>query len=112
MKNYSISKLHWTNHSKAKMSFYGLSESRVKRVLRTPKRVEEGVAENTIALMQPPSIKKRDGKEMWTQEIWVMIQKRGEKLRIISAWRYPGKSSEKNPIPKEIIDDLKSEGII
>lgn len=112
MQKYLISNLYWTNHSKIKMKFYGLSESRVKRVLRSPKRIEEGIAENTIALMQPPSVKKRDDKETWTQEIWVMIQKRGGKLRIISAWRYPGKSPEKSPIPKDIINDLKAEGLI
>lgn len=107
-----FSVLHWTNHSKNKMKFYGISESRVKRVLRSPKRIEEGIAENTIALMQPPSVKKRDGKEIWTQEIWVMTQKRGGKLRIISAWRYPGRSSNRNPIPQDILNELKEEGII
>ena len=39
-------KLEWTRHSRAKMRFYGLSEQRVKRVLHTPKRIEEGVAED------------------------------------------------------------------
>ena len=29
-------------------------------------------------------------KEVWSQEIWVMIQDLGKERRIISAWRYPG----------------------
>lgn len=105
-------KLHWTRHAKAKMGFYGLSESRVKRVLRNPRRVEEGVAEKTFAVMQPPSTKRRDGKETWTQEIWVMAQKRGRTLHIISAWRYPGVAPQRNPIPEEIITDLQKEGLV
>ena len=94
------------------MSFYGLSESRVKRVLRHPRRIEEGVAEKTVALMQPPSIKRRAGKDTWTQEIWVMAQKRGRTLHIISVWRYPGVAPQRNPIPDEIISDLQKEGLV
>lgn len=87
----------WTNHSKKKMKYYQLSESRVKRVINNPKRKELGIAPGTIAVMQPVSPKH-------TSEIWVMYQKN----KIITAWRYPGKSPirEPIPIPEEILKEL------
>src|SRR3989338_2435281 len=88
------SKYHWTNHAIRKMAFYGLTPDRVKRVIRNPLRVEDGVAENTIAVMTPGSNKKKP------TEIWTMYQQKvkskSEKVKIlsqkiiISAWRYPG----------------------
>jgi len=109
------SKYEWTNHVKEKMVYYGISASLIKRVVRFPKRKEEGIALGTIAVMQPTSSKK--------QEIWVMYrpigqrpsgksqvpnpktQLDGEKKRIISAWRYPGISpvGKPIPIPEEIL---------
>jgi len=56
------------------MMQYGLTEQRVRRVMHSPKRTEEGVAENTIAVMQPSSVRKVNGEETWPQEIWVMYQ--------------------------------------
>jgi len=79
--------LRWTSHAKAKMAFYRLSPMRVRRVLHSPKRIEEGVAPKTVAMMQPASMKSKD---KWTQEIWVMIQDVGKERKVISAWRYPG----------------------
>ena len=90
------------------MVFYGLSPDRVKRAIRNPKRVEEGVAENTIAVMTPgTNIKK-------PSEIWTMYQTRGSKKIIISAWRYPGVSpvGKQIPIPADILEELKNEGVI
>ena len=91
--------LLWTNHARAKMHFYKLSEGRVRRVMQTPKRAEEGVAPNTVALMQPAAMKfsmgRADAKkkeEKWSQEIWVMVQDGKLGRKIISAWRYPGMS--------------------
>ncbi len=49
--------LLWTSHAKAKMNFYKLSEGRVRRVLQTPRRTEEGVAPETVAFMQPATMK-------------------------------------------------------
>lgn len=112
MQAISTKNLHWTLHAKNKMQYYGLSESRVKRVLKNPRRVEEGIAENTIALMQPTSVKKRAGKEIWNQEIWVMAQKKGQQLKIISVWRYPGVAPQRSPIPVEIIRELEEGGLI
>jgi hypothetical protein len=100
------------------MGYYGLSPDRVKRVIRNPKRVEEGIAENTIGVMQPSTNIKKP------TEVWVMYQQKlkvtSEKLKvggqkiIISAWRYPGVSpiGKKIPIPADILEELRSEGVI
>ena len=88
--------LQWTLHARAKMNHYRLSPARVRHVLHSPKRVEEGVAPKTVAMMQPVSMKlitaKTGGaqKESWTQEIWVMVQDVADARKVISAWRYPG----------------------
>ena len=126
------SKYHWTQHVIRKMSFYGLSPDRVKRIIRNPKRVEDGIAENTIAVMQPSSNLKKP------TEVWVMYQQRRNKRQgtrnkeeniknnlslvsshlsqkvIISAWRYPGVSpiGKQIPIPQDILEELKNEGIL
>ncbi|MBI2065139.1 MAG: hypothetical protein HYT62_03755 [Candidatus Yanofskybacteria bacterium] len=110
-------KYHWTNHVIRKMLFYGLSPDRVKRVIRNPKRVEEGIAENTIGVMSPSTNTKKP------TEVWVMYQdklkvkseklKVGNKKIIISAWRYPGISpiGKKIAIPQDILEELKNDGI-
>lgn len=77
------------------MAFYKLSRQRVLHVLHAPKRVEEGVAPKTVAAMAPASIKSAIGcggakKEIWNQEIWVMVEEKKNERIIISAWRYPG----------------------
>src|SRR3989344_8376502 len=105
------SKLVWTSHAKFKMAFCGLSESRVRRVLKSPLRVEEGIAERTGACMQPASYKFKDGKKSWSQEIWVMFattkgekkKMKGESIKIISAWRYPGVTKPRDPLPDAIL---------
>ncbi|MDQ1284208.1 MAG: hypothetical protein QG620_556 [Patescibacteria group bacterium] len=115
----NTSEYFWTRHASFKMRQYGLSEQRVKNVIKKPKRKEEGVAKNTAAVMQPVSAKMINGEEVWKQEVWVMYQKRGTrnaqreakgrlyaKYKIISAWRYPGVSPKKNPIPEEILEEL------
>jgi hypothetical protein len=95
----------WTNHSQQKMRFYRLSESWVKRIIRHPARVERGIAPDTIACMQRKDSKKRK------EEIWVMYQlkPRGQKITVISAWRYPGVSpkGEAIPIPEDILNELR-----
>ena len=99
--------IHWTNHAKAKMRFYKLSEQRVRRVINSPKRTEEGIAPNTVAMMQPASYKSnKSHKTYWTQEIWIMAQKTNKKLKIISAWRYPGMTKQGEPLPEEILKEL------
>ncbi len=102
----------WTKHSENKMRYYGISKSMILRVIRNPHRIEEGVAPRTIAMMKPARIKKLNHKKTWKQEIWVMLQKDKENLKIISTWRYPGISPQQNPIPREILEELKKEGLI
>jgi hypothetical protein len=102
----------WTSHVFGKMMQYGISESRIKRIIRYPARIEEGIASNTVAAMQPAGNKRY-------QEIWVMykLAKRrvnsksqapnSKQLKIITTWRYPGKSPERDPIPAEVIEEVR-----
>ncbi len=101
-------KIVWTKHSEKKLRSYHLTKNRILRIIKNPYRVEEGIAPQTIALMKPVNPKKNK----WRQEIWAMIQKSQDSLKIISAWRYPGMSPKQNPIPSEIIEELKKEGFI
>ncbi len=98
---------YWTNHIKRKMMYYRLSEGRLRRILKNPTRREKGVALNTIAVMQPAQTKK-------PSEIWLMYQVKGKKKIMISAWRYPGISPKREPIPipDNIIEELKKEQLI
>lgn len=120
----------WTEHAWEKMQFYGISEGRVKRIIRFPARTEEGVAEETVAVMQPAGTSRYS-------EIWVMYalvnakiknqsseieegkltqvpdwfktsEKGGKKIRIITAWRYPGKSPERDPIPEDVLFEIRN----
>lgn len=99
-------KYSWTRHVVGKMQYYRLAESSIKRVIRMPQRVEKGVADNTIACMQPARSSKRK------EEIWVMYQLKGRKKHIITAWRYPGISPvrESIPIPDDILREI--EGLV
>ncbi|MCL5016483.1 MAG: hypothetical protein M1312_02655 [Patescibacteria group bacterium] len=116
--------IYWTAHARDKMRYYKLSESRIKRVLNYPKRVEEGIAENTVAMMQSGGT----GKNPY--EIWIMVQESKPKsarsktakekdivkrlglkekmIKIISAWRYPGVTKPGEKLPEEILLDLRS----
>lgn len=82
------------------MRFYGLSAARVRRIMHTPTRIEEGIAPDTIAYMQ------RAGNEKRPYELWTMIQDEGKKRKVISAWRYPGITKPGEPLPAEIIREL------
>ncbi len=131
-------KYQWTNHALFKMQYYGLSPQRITRVIKSPQRIEEGIVENTVAVMQPTSLNTKNGQKSWSSEIWAMYQignskfearnskqiqnpkfktclpigkiqnSANQKIRIISAWRYPGVSPERNPIPREILEEIKS----
>lgn len=101
MKSFKkIKEFFWTNHSQRKMRFYRLSEARVKRVVHTPKRVERGIAPDTVAMMQ------RAGTSKHPYEIWVMVQDTNTRRKIISAWRYPGVTKPGEPLPEEIIREM------
>ena len=119
-----VGKYEWTKHALLKMRYYGLSEQRVKRIIRAPFRSEEGVLEKAIAVMQPASVyRDKDGKKTWKQEIWAMYKLVSSKrakhktqipnykqdiIRIITAWRYPGVSKKRDPIPEDILREVQS----
>ncbi len=101
---------HWTSHVKRKMVFYGLSEQKIKGVIRNPKRKEGGVAPETVAVMQ------RNDKPKKNEEIWVMYTQtqkheniKTKKQIIISAWRYPGISKKRDgvPMPDGVMEELE-----
>jgi len=98
-------KYYWTKHSLYKMRHYGLSEQRIKRVIRHPARIEEAIVPNMIAVMCPNK----------KQEIWAMytliksnVKNQMSRVKVITAWRYPGKSPARNPIPQEILDEIRN----
>ena len=110
-----------------KLRFYRLTEARIKRIIRHPARVEEGIIEGAVACMQPafatavasagkpssaPTLSGfRAGKpvknysEIWT--LYVLSGGKQKKIKIISAWRYPGKSPERDPIPQEVLNEIR-----
>ena len=108
-------KYSWTRHAQDKMRYYRLTEARVKRIIRNPARTEEGVLDNAIACMQPAGGKNYS--EIWTMYLLEKsddisflsarkIQK--SKFKIITAWRYPGKSPEREPIPAEVLREIRN----
>lgn len=131
-------KYQWTLHSIEKMKFYGLSEQKILGVIKRPKRKEEGIVKNTVAVMQPVSPKiDAKGQMTWKTEIWAMYQTRKarkskvsslkskeelkmqffqkllnpDRIKIISAWRYPGVSPKNNPIPEEILKEIEEDSL-
>ena len=97
-----MKELFWTRHAKDKMNHWRLSESRVRRVIKSYDRIEEGVAEDTIALMQ------RAGTTKNKYEIWVMVADKDNQRRVVSAWRYPGITIPGEPLPEEIIKEFRA----
>lgn len=98
------------------MAYYRISPSRVIRIVRYPARTEEGIAPDTVAFMQPVSYKTKNGVRSWTQEYWVMavtqrtsskLKVKSNKLRIISAWRYPGVTKPGATLPIEIKREIR-----
>ena len=110
----SSEKYIWTKHSQAKMAYYRISTSRVRRIIKSPLRIEEGIAPNTVAFMQPVSYKTRNGVKSWNNEYWVMVVTKNPKsklkdkgsVKIISAWRYPGMTKPGASLPKEILSEV------
>ncbi len=84
--------LYWTAHALGKMMQYRLSEGRIKRILHSPERVETGIAPETIAVMQTQKGPKN------SHEIWAMVADDKVRRRVISAWRYPGKTKPRSEI--------------
>ncbi len=98
-------KIIWTRHALSKMRQYGLSEIRLRRLIRRYRRREPGIAPGTVAIMQP------SGSRGHPTEIWLMYQLNpsDKKIKIITTWRYPGVSKKNKglPVPAEIIEELK-----
>jgi hypothetical protein len=101
----------WTRHVKDKMLQYRLSEQKIKAVLKSPDRKEEGIAPKTLAVMKRNDTPKRK------QEVWVMYQQKQSNVKsqmskviVISAWRYPGISpkGKQIPIPEDILKELEN----
>lgn len=83
------------------------------RVLRYPMRIEEGILDGAVACMQPAGSGGAGGKKY--SEIWAMYvigakhkAKNEKQLKIITVWRYPGKSPQRDPVPAEILRDIKN----
>jgi hypothetical protein len=97
-------KIFWTKHSRKKMRQYRFSEKRVLKILRKPDRKEVGIAPGTIANMQITGTRKH------STEAWLMYQmiKKPKQIKIISAWRYPGRTPKgKRPIiPEDTLEAL------
>jgi len=93
--------IEWTRHASRKLRQHGLSESRVKRVINSPERIETGIAPDTIAVM------KRAGTVKNPYEIWVMIRDADKNRRVISAWRYPGSTKPGESLPSSILFEFK-----
>lgn len=126
-------KYQWTSHAIFKMRQYGLSEQKIRNIIKSPFRKEEGIVKKTVAVMQPTSLRSDNHqKKTWKQEIWVMyktvnrnqesvdgnqkaVSEKGNskyhildtRYKIISAWRYPGVSPKRNPIPDEILREIE-----
>lgn len=151
----------WTQHSRMKMRHYRLTESRVKRVIRHPARLEEGILEGAVAAMQPAEGKRYS--EIWTMyvltkdavpsaklfrntsrpssdglaqhsarrsgkagdhaaappdgfeivlprphPISALGMGEGKKIKVITAWRYPGHAPERDPVPPNILQEIKN----
>jgi len=111
----------WTKHSQYKLKEYNLSGKRIKRIIRHPDRIEEGIAPGTIAAMQKSGSKKHPY-EIWTMYVLekskIQNQRLSQKLarelklqpkiRVISAWKYPGitKPGDPLPIPPEVFEEI------
>jgi len=85
------------------MRYYQISEARVKRILHSPKRIEEGIAPKTIAVMQSA------GSPKHPYELWVMLQNVRHQSgvisqKVISVWRYPGITKPNDATLKNILE--------
>jgi len=104
--------IHWTRHIKEKMREYQLSERKLLKIFRNPERKEEGIAPDTIAVMQI-------GGKKHPYEIWLMYQikiskgksqnSKFKRIIMISAWKYPAGTKTKGSlqIPQDVLENLR-----
>lgn len=103
----------WTQHARMKLRHYRLTESRIKRVIRHPSRIEESIVSGAVACMQTAEGKKYS--EIWAMYVLIKtkvksqkIKGGGTKMKIITAWRYPAKSPERDPVPADILREIRT----
>ena len=73
-------------------------------IVKRPQRTEEGIAPGTIAAMQVTGTKKHPT-EAWAMYVTL---KKPKGVKIISAWRYPGRTPEGSRpyIPEDVLEEL------
>ncbi len=98
-------KLEWTKHAEQKLREHYLSESKVKRVINYPDRIETGIAPKTIAVMKVAGSSKNK------YEIWALLYDDDDARRVISAWRYPGVTKPGDPLPQSILMEFRLNGV-
>lgn len=96
-------KYEWTKHAEAKLRYYRLSKSRIQRIIRFPERTEEAIMPGAIAVMAPAGTKRYS--EIWA--MYLLVSNDHNKIKIITAWRYPGKSPERDPIPESVLAEAR-----
>ncbi len=63
--------------------------------------------DGAVACMQPAGGKTYS--EIWAMYVIAKRKMKSEKqLKIITAWRYPGESPERDPIPSEVLREIKN----
>ncbi len=45
--------------------------------------------------------------EIWVMYVLANTNDKSKKIKVITAWRYPGKSPERDPIPVEVLKEIK-----
>jgi hypothetical protein len=117
----------WTNHAKRKLFYYRLGPAKIKSIIRHPARLEQSIVQGLTAAMRPGGSRKNPY-EIWTmfeiieiknQKLKLGIKnlknkakkiklKPQKKIKIISCWRYPGKTKPGKPvpIPEDVISEL------
>lgn len=98
--------LEWTAHAKSKLREHYLSESKVKRVINFPDRIETGIAPKTVAVM------KTAGSSKNKYEIWALLYDADEARKVISAWKYPGVTKPGEPLPQSILTEFRLNGVV
>lgn len=46
--------------------------------------------------------------EIWTMYVLMKVKDKSKKIKVITAWRYPGKSPERDPIPPDILREIRA----
>lgn len=81
---------------------------KIKTILKTHDRKEEGIAPKTVAVMKRNDTPKRK-EEMWVMYVETKKEKlKAKKIKVISVWRYPGISPKGKEfyIPEDTLKEL------